>query len=79
MSTQLCEMCRDKGMNTCALIAYRDRVLATARAVQRDLAATPGPQGGNEGLIEIMQADTDTDLASLPDEAALRGCTLFIA
>lgn len=79
MTTPLCETCQGKGRETCALVGYKNRVLATFKATQEGLAVTPGPQGGNEGLIVKIQADTDADLASLPAEAARRGCTVFNA
>lgn len=79
MSIQLCETCQGQGRETCALNDYKKRVLATARATQADLAATPGPQGGNKELAALFQANTDVDLARLAAEAKERACTVFSA
>lgn len=79
MPTPLCETCQGQGRETCAIIAYRDRMLSTARAAQADFVVTPGPHGGNEDLAAKLQAATDADLASLPAEGKRRECTIFSA
>ena len=79
MPPPLCETCQGQRKEKCALIDYRNRVLATVKAAQADFAATPGPQDGNEGLIAKLQSVTDVDFASLPAEADRRGCTIFSA
>lgn len=79
MTTPLCETCQGDGRETCALVDYKNRVLAIARTAQADFASTPGPQGGNKDLAALFQVNTDADLASLPAEADRRGCTIFSA